>query len=136
MFPFYLTSQKCVLKYVFLKGGVVVKREVIELYDYIGVSPKYIGYKYLIDETIIYLENAKKNKAECLINITTTVANKYNTNSMCVDRNTRTVIEGTFSKGNLLHIDDVFSSVSTYYEDRPSIKLFLSTVVNYLINKK
>ena len=113
-----------------------MKKEVIALYDYIGVSPKYLGYKYLVDETIMYANSIKKNKEECICNITVSVADKYNTNSMCVDRNTRTIIEGTFNKGNLLHINDVFESVSTYYDDRPSVKLFLSTVVNYLINKK
>ena len=113
-----------------------MKGKVIELYDYIGVSPKYLGYKYLVDETVLYANDVINNKEEFLGEISKCVADKYNTNIMCVDRNTRTVIEGTFNKGNLIHINDVFQSVSTYYEDRPSIKLFLSTVVNYLINKK
>ena len=113
-----------------------MKGKVIELYDYIGVSPKYLGYKYLVDETVMYANDVINNKEEYLGEISKCVADKYNTNIMCVDRNTRTVIEGTFNKGNLIHINDVFQSVSTYYEDRPSIKLFLSTVVNYLINKK
>ena len=113
-----------------------MKRKVIDLYNYIGVSPKYLGYKYLVDETVMYANDVINNKEEYLGNISKYVANKYNTNSMCVTRDTRTAIEGTFNKGNLLHINDVFQSVSTYYEDRPSTKLFLSTVVNYLINKK
>ncbi|MBR6073105.1 MAG: hypothetical protein IKP76_02155 [Bacilli bacterium] len=113
-----------------------MKGKVIELYDYIGVSPKYLGYKYLVDETVLYANDVINNREEYLGEISKYVADKYNTNIMCVDRNTRTVIEGTFNKGNLIHINDIFQSVSTYYEDRPSIKLFLSTVVNYLINKK
>ena len=113
-----------------------MKRKVVELYDYIGVSPKYLGYKYLVDETLLYADAVKNNKDKYLRDISIYVANKYNTNCMCVDRNTRTVIEGTFNKGNLIHINDVFHGVSTYYDNRPSVKLFLSTVVNYLINKK
>ena len=41
-----------------------MKRKVIDLYNYIGVSPKYLGYKYLVDETVMYANDVINNKEE------------------------------------------------------------------------
>ncbi len=109
--------------------------EVINVLDFLGVSPKYEGYKYIVDDTIMMMDLVKNNKKIVLLDLFLKTANKYNTNFCCIEKNMRACVEGTFKNGNLKHIYEIFNSISSYYDDRPSNKLFLTTIVNYL-NKK
>ena len=36
--------------------------EVINVLDFLGVSPKYEGYKYIVDDTIMMMDLVKNNK--------------------------------------------------------------------------
>ena len=113
-----------------------MKRDVINVLDFLGVSPKYEGYKYIIDGATMMIKLVKENKKIVIINLFNEIADKYQTNSCCVEKNTRVCVEGTFKNGNLANIYQVFNSISSYYDDRPSNKLFLTTIVNYLNRSK
>ena len=111
-----------------------MRREVIELFDYLGLSPKYLGYKYLTDAAVMCIESTMDKKEITVKSLFTQVAYKYNTHYMHVDKDSRTCIEGLFIKGNLDRINEIFQSVSTYYVDKPSNKLFLKTIVSKIVN--
>lgn len=110
------------------------KSDVIKLLNMIGVSTKYIGYDYIVEESLIISERSRQNKKIVLRDINRYVAKKFRTNLANIEKNIRCCIEYTFNHGNIKNIDKLFESVQYYYSDRPTNKLFLTTVVNYLNN--
>ena len=110
------------------------RNDVIKLLNMIGVSTKYVGYDYIVEESIIISEKSKHNKKIVLDDINEYVAKKFCTNKPNIEKNIRCCIEYTFNHGNINNIDKLFSNVQYYYSDRPTNKLFLTTVVNYLNN--
>jgi two-component system response regulator (stage 0 sporulation protein A) len=112
------------------------KLSIIDILDCLGTSPKYTGYKYIIDSTIMMSDLVNNKKKIVLSDLFSKIANKYHTNLLCVERDTRICVEGLFKNGNLNTIDMIFKNISSYYDDRPSNKLFLTTIVNYLNKNK
>ena len=82
------------------------------------------------------IELLKNNKKVILFDLFNKIANKYHTNILCVERNTRICVEGIFKNGNINNINKIFEHISSYYDDRPSNKLFLTTIVNYLTDNE
>ena len=104
--------------------------------NFIGVSTKYIGYNYLVDTTLLYHDIVKQNKKVLLGRLLNIISSKYNTKYTSVEKDARVCIEGAFRYGNLKNINAIFENISSYYEERPSIKLFISTIINYLNNNE
>ena len=115
---------------------VKVRKNIIEFLDYLGFSPKYLGYNYIVDVSVLTNKLFNKNKKIKIVELYNNVAEKYNTNFKCVDKNTRVCLEGTFKNGNINHINQIFENISAYYDDRPSNKLFFMTIINYLNKNK
>lgn len=126
MFSFYFTI---------LIGGVCMK-EIKNLLSKLGVSPKYTGYKYIIDASLTMNNMLKKNERIIECEVFKQSADKFNTTFTAVEKNIRTCIEGLFRNGNIDNIDLLFEDISGYYEERPSNKLFLMTLINYLNKNK
>ena len=112
------------------------KLSIINILNYLGTSTKYMGYLYIIDEASMMIELMKNNQKIVLFDLFSKIANKYHTNWLCVEKNTRMCVEGIFKNGNIDNINKMFDGISSYYEDRPSNKLFLTTIVNYLNKEK
>ena len=110
-----------------------MKREdVKDILNNLGASPKYTGYNYIVDESVL-INNLNIQKKKILLkDVDKSVANKYSKQDVTVERNIRSCIEGTFKNGNLTYINELFFNSQAYYQDRPSNKLFLTTIVNYL----
>lgn len=109
-----------------------MKEVIIDFMSYLGVSTKYEGYKYMIDVTLMINRNFKRNEKLLLTDLYKRIAKKFNISYKCVEKNIRTCIEGLFKNGNIIHINEVFENISYYYDDRPSNKLFFTTIINYL----
>ncbi|MCR5224335.1 MAG: sporulation initiation factor Spo0A C-terminal domain-containing protein [Bacilli bacterium] len=106
--------------------------DVINILNNLGASPKYLGYNYIVDESVLIdAYNAKKKKV-LLKEVHSVIANKYSKRGLTVERDIRSCIEGTFKNGNLNYIYELFFGSQAYYQERPSNKLFLTTIVNYL----
>ena len=113
-----------------------MKNMVIDILDYLGVSPKYVGYAYLIDGCVIACNLLKSSNKLSMKVIYNMLAIKYHTRDICVEKNARVCIEGVFKNGIIKHINSIFENISTYYDDRPSNKLLFITIVNYLNRSK
>ena len=111
------------------------KNDVIRLLNLIGVSTKYIGYDYIVEESLLISKKYDENVKIVLRDINESIARKYKTKIHNIEKNIRCCIEYTFNYGNIKNIDKLFSNVQYYYSDRPTNKMFLTTVVNYLNNK-
>lgn len=63
------------------------------------------------------------------------IANKYNKNEKCVERNIRTAIDIAFSsrRGNYEFKEELFGSSIDYEKGKPSNTEFLITITNKII---
>jgi hypothetical protein len=109
---------------------------IIECLEFLGTSTKYIGYNYLVDTTLLYESGIRKNKKVLLGKLLNEISNKYNTKYTSVEKDERVCIDGIFRYGNIDNISVVFNNISGYYDERPSLKLFITTLINYLYKEK
>ncbi len=100
--------------------------------DMIGMPHTYIGYEYIVEESLLMFELFHHHKKIILNDLNNCIANMFNASLYTIERNIRTCIEGTFLHGNMNGIDKLFDYYKSFYDSRPSNKLFLTTIVNYL----
>ena len=111
------------------------KRGIIKLLNELGVPASYTGYNYIVEESLIILDKTSHNKKVVIYDTYKEVADKFNTNIFNVEKDIRWTIESTFKTARTSNIDKLFYNVSNYYQDRPTNKLFLLTIVNNYISE-
>ena len=111
------------------------KKGIMKILNELGVPSNYLGYNYIVEESLMILDITINNQKVILNNIDREVASKYHTNPFNIERDIRSVKEVTFRSAKTKNIDKLFYSVSNYYDERPTNKLFLLTIVNNYISE-
>lgn len=108
-----------------------LERAISRLLLRLGISPKLLGYKYLVES--IKLVYANNKYLRCITTqLYPTVAEKYNTTAINVDRAIRHSISITFQKKDEELLNEIFSYVTSFKSWKPSNSEFILTMAEYI----
>jgi hypothetical protein len=124
---FYFKIPKWIRRAERLKRG-----KIENVLNKIGMSHFYEGYNYIVEESLLINKQYNMHKKIILNDLNRDVANMFSTSTCSIERAIRTCIDGTFLHGNIGLLNQIFEYYASYYDSRPSNKLFLTTIVNYL----
>ena len=111
------------------------KKSIIRFLNELGVPSNYLGYNYIIEASLIIIEETNHNKKIKLKDVNAEISHLFNTTSGSIKRDIGSCIDSMFKYAKTRNIDKVFENVSNYYDERPTNKLFLLTIVNYLMSE-
>ena len=100
-----------------------------DLIQYIGIPAHVKGYYYIREAVYISLRE-EKSLGNFSKKIYPKIAEKYNTTSICVERNIRHAIESAWNKGNLKVLDTMFGYTINAAKGKPTNREFIAMLVD------
>ncbi len=95
----------------------------------IGLPPSSMGFKYVRYAIMLVIED--ESMLECvMMRLYPQIADKFHTNSACVERNIRHSIESAWTHGSMSYIDEVFGYSIDADKGKPTNRAFIATVAD------
>ncbi len=109
------------------------EKVIINTLDSFGVSRSYTGYNYVVYGLLLIIEDEKR--IECITkSLYLDIAEHYQTNWNCVEKNMRTVVTSVWKSHNAALLEIIFNKSNR--AKRPTNKEFLKYMYDYVIQVK
>ena len=97
----------------------------------IGLSPDLKGYSFARHAIRLVLEDPSMLKS-ITGRLYGKIAEMYDTNTKCVERNIRHAIESAWNKGNISYIEELFGYTVDAEKGKPTNAAFIATIADYI----
>lgn len=112
-----------------------LKEELYTLLKQLGYPTHLLGYKYIIDSILMYIENGRS-----IIGITKNfypqIAKKYNSTASRVERAIRHGIDSSWINGDIEAIEDIFGYTISSGKNKPTNSQYIATIAEELIIRR
>ena len=99
----------------------------------LGMKSKIIGFNYIV-EALIIMGRDKSAIKSLKYNVYKRIADAYDTNINCVERNIRFAIENVLQNGHITALVNLFGDIIDEHGRKPTNREFLTTVMHVLYN--
>ena len=125
-----MLSSACIQpKHTAIHSDRDIMRKITKEIQLIGLPASSMGFKYVRYAIKLVIEDDTMLES-VMTRLYPVVANKFNTNVACVERNIRHSIESAWNHGSMSYIDKVFGYSIDADKGKPTNRAFIATIAD------